>query len=43
MAFEAEILNLGGGFGVRYTKADPVVDIKDNIKKLAEVYEGKVL
>jgi diaminopimelate decarboxylase len=34
--YEAKVLNLGGGFGVRYTEADPVVNIRDNIKRLAE-------
>lgn len=33
--FEAEELNLGGGYGVRYTEEDPNVDIPGNIEKLA--------
>ncbi|MDR2610912.1 MAG: diaminopimelate decarboxylase, partial [Clostridiales Family XIII bacterium] len=33
--FEAEILNLGGGFGVRYTENDPVIDIEKNIAEIA--------
>ena len=32
--YEAEILNLGGGFGVRYTEEDPAVDYRDNIRRL---------
>lgn len=34
--YEAKTLNLGGGFGVRYTESDPIVDINDNLKKLSE-------
>ncbi len=34
-----EILNLGGGFGVRYTESDPSVNIEGNIKALAEHME----
>lgn len=33
--FCAEILNLGGGFGVRYLPTDPEVDIKRNVIMLA--------
>lgn len=33
--FEPEILNLGGGFGVRYKAEDPVIDIPDNIGELS--------
>ncbi len=33
---EMKILNMGGGFGVRYTDADPYMDIEGNIAKLAE-------
>lgn len=32
---QLEVLNLGGGFGVRYTENDPPVDIAANIEKLA--------
>lgn len=31
-----KILNLGGGYGVRYTENDPHIDIKANIKLVAE-------
>lgn len=34
--FVADIFNLGGGFGVRYVEADPLVDIPENIRLLAE-------
>ncbi len=30
-------LDLGGGYGVRYTEADPVIDIAENIKLVAGV------
>ncbi len=33
--YQAEVLNLGGGFGVRYTKDDPSVDIAGNIERLS--------
>ncbi|MCI8610719.1 MAG: diaminopimelate decarboxylase [Clostridiales bacterium] len=32
---EIRILNLGGGFGVRYVERDPVVDYESNIRGLA--------
>lgn len=32
---EMKILNMGGGFGVRYTEDDPYMDITANIEKLA--------
>ena len=34
--FETKQLNLGGGYGVRYTEKDPVIDITENIKLVAE-------
>jgi len=34
--FITEELNLGGGYGVRYTEKDPIIDIDENIKILAE-------
>ena len=33
---KAEILNMGGGFGVRYTDTDPYMDIAGNIETLAK-------
>ncbi len=33
--FVCEMLNLGGGFGVRYTEADPVIDYRENIRGLS--------
>ncbi len=35
LGVKATILNMGGGFGVRYTDNDPNVDIEENIKKLS--------
>lgn len=34
--FEAEYLNLGGGFGVRYVEGDPHIDYTDNIRRISE-------
>ncbi|MBR5925725.1 MAG: diaminopimelate decarboxylase, partial [Firmicutes bacterium] len=34
-------LNLGGGYGVRYTKDDPEIDIDENIRLLAEHVKAK--
>lgn len=34
--FTADTFNLGGGFAVRYTEDDPMVDIPANIKALSE-------
>lgn len=36
LGFEAEILDLGGGYGVRYIEANPYIDIDKNIKELSE-------
>ena len=36
LGFTVRVLNLGGGFGVRYQESDPVVDIPANIKTLSE-------
>ena len=33
---EARVLNLGGGFGVRYVESHPVIDYEDNIRLVAE-------
>ena len=34
--FTVRVLNLGGGFGVRYLESDPTVDIPGNIRALSE-------
>lgn len=39
---EMKILNMGGGFGVRYTEADPYMDIEGNIEKLAAHIKNEV-
>ena len=39
--FETEILDLGGGYGVRYVESDPYIDIEDNIRQVAEFYKKK--
>ena len=36
LGFEAKILNLGGGFGVRYVESDPTIDYEANIKEISE-------
>ena len=39
LGFTVQVLNLGGGFGVRYQESDPQVDIPGNIRALAEHLE----
>lgn len=39
--YEAKVLNLGGGMGVRYTSEDPVIDYEANIKGIAELIKQK--
>lgn len=36
LGFEAVELDIGGGYGVRYTEDDPVIDIRANIFSVAE-------
>lgn len=38
---ETEMLNLGGGLGVRYVEADPVIDYAEKIKEIAEYLNEK--
>lgn len=38
---EIRLLNLGGGFGVRYVEADPSIDYVANIKEIAEHIDSK--
>ena len=40
--YEAEALDIGGGYGVRYTAADPVIDIAENIRQVAARMHDKV-
>lgn len=37
LGFTAEMLNLGGGLGVRYTEDDPKIDYGEKIKEIAEI------
>lgn len=37
LGFETEILNLGGGMGVKYIESDPEIDYAANIKGIAEL------
>ncbi len=39
--FEAEYLNLGGGFGVRYVASHPDLDIENSIREVGEVLTQK--
>ncbi len=39
--FSAQQLNLGGGYGVRYTDSDPIIDIDENIKNVSEHIKKK--
>ncbi len=39
--FCTKVLNLGGGFGVRYTEADPEIDIEANIREVAAHVKAK--
>ena len=34
--YAVKVLNLGGGYGVRYVESHPEIDIADNIRKLGE-------
>ena len=39
--FKTEILNLGGGMGVKYVETDPDIDYVQNIKRIAEIIKRK--
>ncbi len=39
--FEAKVLDLGGGYGVRYIENDPEIDIEDNIRQVSEFVKAK--
>jgi len=39
--YTAELLNLGGGFGVRYVESDPEIDYGEKIAEVASVLETK--
>ena len=40
--YTAEKLDIGGGYGVRYTANDPVIDIADNIRQVAQRMKERV-
>lgn len=40
-AFDTKELNLGGGYGVRYTENDPTIDIAANIAEVADFIKSK--
>lgn len=40
--YNTEILNLGGGFGVRYVKDQPIIDVEAFISKIAEFINREV-
>lgn len=42
LGYEADILNLGGGFGVRYTENQPELDYADFIKRIASFIDSEV-
>lgn len=39
--YTAQILNLGGGMGVRYVESDPEIDYAANIKSLSEIIKAE--
>lgn len=41
LGFETKKLDLGGGYGVRYTADDPVIDIAANIAQVGEYIKNK--
>lgn len=40
--FECEILNLGGGYGVRYVESDPEIDISKNLELVGKKFDETV-
>ena len=36
LGYLPEYLNLGGGFGVRYTQEDPIIDLRENIRMISD-------
>lgn len=41
LGYEAEILNLGGGMGVKYVESDPDINYAENIKNISEVIKSE--
>jgi diaminopimelate decarboxylase len=42
LGYTAEIIDLGGGFGVRYVEDDPVIDIADTIRLVSEHFNAEM-
>ena len=40
-SYEAQVLDLGGGYGVRYVSDQPQISIRDNIKEVADFINKK--
>lgn len=40
--YECELLNLGGGYGVRYVDSDPEIDIEKNLKLVGKKFDETV-
>lgn len=41
LGYTASMLNLGGGFGVRYVESDPVICYRDKIKEVADMVKAR--
>lgn len=41
LGFETDMLNIGGGMGVKYVESDPEIDYAANIKGIAELIKGE--
>ena len=41
LGYTAEIINLGGGFGVRYTESDPEIDYAEKIREVGEALDSE--
>ena len=41
LGFTAKLLNLGGGFGVRYVESDPVIDYEEKIREVADALNNQ--
>ncbi|MBQ0083444.1 MAG: diaminopimelate decarboxylase [Clostridiales bacterium] len=41
LGYEAEILNLGGGMGVRYVESDPEINYENNIREIADLVKAE--
>ncbi|MCD8006050.1 MAG: diaminopimelate decarboxylase [Oscillospiraceae bacterium] len=39
--YTADILDLGGGYGVRYVESQPVISIRDNIREVSEFIKSE--